>query len=101
MAPIKNAPTCPTPAPTPSGGSAGYSLYGDRQRLAEGTLVGYVGAGRRLVEAENDRASACWALCSGASYIPSFYFSVQLTPEGACYCSQQGCVRTCVDVYAR
>lgn len=90
---VKNAPSCPTPPPTPSGGRSGYSLYGDRQRLVDGVLVGYTGAGRQLTEAESEQADACWALCSGAGYVPPFYFSTQLTAEEACYCSQEGYVR--------
>ena len=83
-------PTCPTPAPTPVD-DPGYALYGQNQRLADGTFVGSVGgSGRRMpvVDGPNPYASACQALCSGAGFTPVFYFSVQVTGDRACYCSQ-------------
>ncbi len=80
-------PVCSTPAPTPVDGP-GYTLYSPSQRLLDGTLVGYTNAsGRRRLTTGSD-ASACQALCSGAGFEPIFYFSVQSTGEGACYCSQ-------------
>ncbi len=90
---FKKAPACPVP--TPSNSSEGYTLYGTGQRLADGELVGYTegGSGRRELTSVKDeaRASACQALCSGARYTPIFYFSVEKTGDGACYCSQDRC----------
>ena len=86
----KSAIACPTPAPTPAD-DPGYTLYGNSQRLVDGYLAGYTGvSGRReLTAGEADaRASTCQALCSGAGFIPIFYFSVEKRENGACYCSQ-------------
>ena len=71
------AASCPTPAPTPVDGP-GYTMYGENQRLVDGVLVGYTGGG----------GDGCQALCSGAGFTRPFYFSVEKTGSGACYCSQ-------------
>jgi len=85
----KKAPLCPSPVPPPAGGP-GFTLYAEEQTVADGTLVGYTGGGRRVLQGgqvTNTQAMACQALCSGAGYVPIFYFSVRRT-DGACYCSQ-------------
>ena len=87
----QKAPPCSTPTPTPDGG-AGYTLYGPNQLLVEGVLAGYTGLGgrRALVEGGGSpEASVCQALCSGAGFLPPFYFSVDTSGVGACYCSQE------------
>lgn len=82
---------CPTLPPTPVGGD--YSLYGPNQRLAAGVLVGYIGAdGRRQLTGASgwdERATACWRLCAGRNFAVPFYFSVETSGVGACYCSQE------------
>lgn len=90
---VQKASPCSTPAPTPIDG--GYALTGPNQRLAAGILVGYTGSsGRELTNAGRDeRANACWELCSFMSFPVPFYFSVQMVGSGACYCSEQGYVQ--------
>lgn len=94
LRPHKAAPICSAPAPTSVGDmDRGYFLHAEKQRLIEDALVGYVGAGRRALQVTDDeeRAAACWTLCSKAGYTtPPFFFSLQANGEGACYCSTKG-----------
>lgn len=107
------APLCTTAAPTPVGGGGGgngtetpgYEEYAPLQRVIAGTYVGNVGSGRRRqqrqlqTEDDDPRATMCWTMCSDAGFLPPNYFSLEIGGQGACFCSQDGCV-ACSHVFA-